>query len=347
MQWFTNTCPLNYDCTRKHKCFIWKGITPFTEVAFLLWPPIFAEAWTPSRAGWACWTGPCLYRPWWHWSTSGGARISRRSEFQKVFKTKPSPGDCWGAWPCGPQCWRRGWHTGWWRSWWPRPPPAGPETRPAAQQPDIRAKLTIWAPGCLSCQYSVNFTQSSNKLILETLFHDMKYWPRTVEQKSSPPQVVLLAVLLHLARGHHWGWACRCHPCCIFRSADKVKILFPALNKIFPRLSPWRLVLWIEKTDPLVLRSRDRDLSETRWSGPGQSYCTARPCRAQPEQEACHVRPPGAWSAHYRCSHLLSVEGMILGVFTQWRNAVKSPSHRECLENLNWTPFCSSPVHNL
>ena len=171
MQWFTNTCPLNYDCTRKHKCFIWKGITPFTEVAFLLWPPIFAEAWTPSRAGWACWTGPCLYRPWWHWSTSGGARISRRSEFQKVFKTKPSPGDCWGAWPCGPQCWRRGWHTGWWRSWWPRPPPAGPETRPAAQQPDIRAKLTIWAPGCLSCQYSVNFIQSSNKLILETLFH--------------------------------------------------------------------------------------------------------------------------------------------------------------------------------
>ena len=30
-------------------------------------------------------------------------------------------------------------------------------------------------PGCLSCQYSVNFTQSSNQLILETWFHDMKY----------------------------------------------------------------------------------------------------------------------------------------------------------------------------
>ena len=111
-----------------------------------------------------------------------------------------------------------------------------------------------------------------------------------MREKISPPQVVSLSVLLHLGRGHHSGWACRCHPCCIFRSADKVKILFPASNKIFPRLSPWRLVLWIEKTDPRVLRSRDPGLSGTRWPGPGQSYCTARPCRAQPRQDTWGLR---------------------------------------------------------
>ena len=62
--------------------------------------------------------------------------IQEVRHFKKAFRI--SPGDCWGAWPCGPPCWRRARHTGWWRSWWPRPQPAGPETRPAAQQPEIR-----------------------------------------------------------------------------------------------------------------------------------------------------------------------------------------------------------------
>ena len=126
-------------------------------------------------------------------------------------------------------------------------------------------------------------------------------------------------MLLHLGRGHHSGWACRCHPCCIFRSADKVKILFPALNKIFPRLSPWRLVLWIEKTDPRVLRNRDPGLSETRWLGPGRSYCRARPCRAQPKQDM--------WGPRGRGQAIIGVP-----TFSLWKGWYSAYSHSGAMQ---------------
>ena len=81
-----------------------------------------------------------------------------RQKGQNAFRTNLSPGDCWGAWPCGPPCRRRARHTGWWRSWWPRPPPAGSETRPAAQQPEVRGKFsTLGYSSVLSEFLTYNF----------------------------------------------------------------------------------------------------------------------------------------------------------------------------------------------